>query len=186
MTRRFKSLLLVGSFATLVPVLASAKLSDAGDVEVTFEAAATGLTINGWSKRLTVSETDGKIKVTVPASSVKTGIGLRDKHLKGFIEAEKCPDISLEIPRSKLKFPENDKQTSGEAVGDFTLHCITKPMKFKYTARRTGSDFHVDATPEKAIDIREHGVRIPKYLGVVEVNPHVKLTKIKFKAREGS
>jgi polyisoprenoid-binding protein YceI len=175
--------LLVGALLTgaSLALSAAAKLSDAGDVDVRFLAKApAGLKISGTGSDLKASESDGKIEITVPVTNLETGIGLRDKHLRRYLESEKYPNAKLVVAKSKLSFPENDKDASGSATGDCTLHGVTKPLKFHYKANRTGSDYHVQALAK--IDIRKFDIEVPCYLGVC-VDPEVKL-KVKFKLRE--
>jgi polyisoprenoid-binding protein YceI len=156
-------------------------LEDAGDVEVRFLARGpAGMKINGDADTLKASEKHGTIEIEVPLGNIKTGIGLRDRHLKRDLETDKYPDAKLFISRKKLKFPENDKEVKASATGTFELHGVKKPIKFTYKALRTGSDFHVQALA--SVDIRDHGIEVPCYLGVC-VKPVVKL-KVKFKLRE--
>ncbi|MBK9001258.1 MAG: YceI family protein [Myxococcales bacterium] len=172
---------LSGLAAISVSLAASAALEDAGDVEVRFLAVGpAGMKINGEASELKAKEKNGKVTLEVPVTNLKTGIGLRDKHLKKYLEVGKYPSATLEIDRSKLKFPENDKTVRASATGSFTLHGVTKPLKFQYKALRTGSDYHVQALA--TVDIRDHDVEVPCYLGVC-VDPDVKL-KVKLKLRE--
>jgi len=174
--------LLIAVAALTLPLVAQAQFRDAGDSDVTFKAKGpAGMNIDGRAGDVKAEEKGGKLSIKVSAKSLKTGIGLRDKHLRGYIEADKCPDITFEVDRSKLKLPPDGKEITGEAPGNFTLHCVTKPMKFKYTAKRTGSDYHVQTTPTM-LDITAHDVKVPSYLGVT-VDKKVEL-KIKFKLRD--
>lgn len=162
-------------------VAASATLEDAGDVDVSFLAKGpAGMSIRGQASDLKAKEADGSVKITVPVSDLKTGIGLRDRHLKKDLEVSQYPDATLVVKRSDLTFPENDKDVRARATGDFTLHGVTKQLKFNYKALRTGSDYHVQALA--TIDIRDYKVEVPCYLGVC-VDPEVKL-KVKFKLRD--
>jgi polyisoprenoid-binding protein YceI len=164
-----------------VSFAASARLEDAGDVDVHFLATGPGgMKINGEGSDLKASETDGKLTIKAPLTNLKTGIGLRDKHLRNYLETSKYPDATLVIERSKLDIPENDKTSKGSATGNLTLHGVTKPLKFTYKALRTGSDYHVQGLA--TVDIRDYGIEVPCYLGVC-VEPEVKL-KVKFKLRE--
>jgi polyisoprenoid-binding protein YceI len=166
-----------------VTLVGHAKLKDAGDVDIEFHAIGPGgMKINGKAPGLTAAEDGGKLTASVPAAKLDTGIKLRDKHLREYLEAEKCPQIALSVDRQKLQFPEEGKELSAEATGTFTLHCQTKPLKFKYTAKRTGSDYHVSAVPASDIDIRDYGVKVPSYLGV-SVKPHVRFSA-NFKLRD--
>lgn len=174
--------LLSGAAALSVSLAASAALEDAGDTDVRFLAVGpAGMKINGEApSNLKAKESDGKLTITVPVHNLKTGIGLRDKHLKKYLEVSQYPNATLEIERSKLTLPENDQTVRSSATGSFTLHGVTKPLKFTYKALRTGSDYHVQALA--TVDIRDHKIEVPCYLGVC-VEPEVKL-KVKLKLRE--
>lgn len=179
--RRLVRTLLTGVAALSISLAASAALEDAGDVDVRFLAVGpAGMKINGEASDLSAKETDGKLTIKVPVTNLKTGIGLRDKHLKKYLEVSKHPNATLEIERSKLKLPEDGKSVRATATGSFTLHGVTKPLKFQYKAHRTGSDYHVQGLA--TVDIRDHDVEVPCYLGVC-VEPEVKL-KVKFKLRD--
>jgi polyisoprenoid-binding protein YceI len=180
MTRRSILVTIVFSILTF-SLVASARLVSAGDVDVRFLALGpAGMKINGKSGELNVEEKDGKIVHTAPLTNLKTGIGLRDKHLRGYLETDKYPNATLVVDKSKLTLPEDNKTSRGSATGQFTLHGVTKPLKFSYRAKRTGSDYHVQGLAD--VDIRDHKVEVPCYLGVC-VQPVVKL-KIKYKLRD--
>ena len=136
--------------------------------------------INGKGDKLKASEANGKIKISVPIDSLETGIGLRDKHLKRDLHAADHPDAILEVERSKLKEPEDKKTSSGSAKGKFTLNGKTKEISFRYKAKRTGSDYHVQG--RATVDIRDYDIEVPCYLGVC-VKPEVKIA-VKFKLRD--
>jgi hypothetical protein len=179
--KRSASVLLV-SLAVAAPLIAQARLKDAGDVNISFLAKGpAGMKIPGTAEEGGAKEEDGKIKLWANVSSMgKTGIGLRDKHMRGYLTAKDCDDkgkVVLTVDRSKVKVPDNDKTVEGSATGQLTLNCVTKPQAFKYKAKRTGSDYHVQALFD--VDIYEHDVK-PCYLGVcvdkdVKVNAKMKL-----------
>jgi polyisoprenoid-binding protein YceI len=178
--KRSASVLIVSALVA-VPLVAGARLHEAGDVDIRFQAKAIGLKINGTSDQGKAVEKDGKVTISVPTDSLKTGIGLRDDHLKGYLNAEKCTSITLTVDRSKLKFPDNDKEVESSASGEFTLNCQTKTKTFKYKAKRTGSDYHVQAMFD--VDIKDHGVAVPEYK-LVKVEKDVKV-KAQMKLRDG-
>jgi polyisoprenoid-binding protein YceI len=178
--KRSASVLIFSALAS-VTLVAGARLTDAGDIDISFQAKGpVGMKINGTSDKGKASEKDGKVTISVPTGSLKTGIGLRDNHLKGYLNADKCETITLVVDRSKLKFPEDGKEVEGSATGDFTLNCKTKSKPFKYKARRTGSDYHVQAMFD--VDIKDHDVAVPEYR-LVKVDKDVKV-KAKIKLRE--
>ena len=71
-----------------------------------------------------------KGKVTVSVASIKTGIDLRDEHMRsaGWLNAESFPEISFEIKEvSSVKSTEDNKLTA-KVTGNFTLHGVTKEV----------------------------------------------------------
>jgi polyisoprenoid-binding protein YceI len=175
-------MLSTAALATItVSLIASAKLKSISDQDVRFHAVGPGgLNINGSSGELSVDERDGRIVATAPLTNLKTGIALRDKHLRGYLATDKHPNATLTIEKSKLKLPDDNASVQSTAVGQLTLHGVTKPLKFSYKAKRTGSDYHVQGLTE--IDIRDYNVEVPCYLRVC-VKPDVKI-KVGFKLRE--
>lgn len=172
------SVLLVG--ATFA-VSAQAALSGIGESKVQFRAVGpAGLTIDGEGSSLSVVETDGLIAIEAPLTDLKTGIGLRDDHLKKALDTSKFPKAKLVVERSKLSLPEDNKELEASATAQLTLHGVTKPTKVSYKVQRTGSDYHVSGRTE--VDITDFGIEVPCYLGVC-VDKNVKI-KVKFKARE--
>jgi len=164
-----------------VSVIAHARLRAISDQDVKFHAVGPGgLQINGNSSELSVDERDGQIVATAPLTNLKTGITLRDKHLRGYLQTDKHPNATLTVEKSKLKLPDDNQTASGSATGQFSMHGVTKTLKFNYKAKRTGSDFHVQGLTE--VDIRDFKVEVPCYLGVC-VKPEVKV-KVAFKLRE--
>jgi polyisoprenoid-binding protein YceI len=68
--------------------------------------------------------------MSVDVSSLDTGIGLRNEHMRGMIEAEKYPTATfkltkLNVPGNKLK---RNAVVAGTVTGDFTLHGVTKTI----------------------------------------------------------
>lgn len=178
---RRRVVVLCSAAALCVAAGASAKFVSVGDEDVRFLAIGpAGMKINGKASDLKAKESDGKIEIRVPVNDLETGIGLRDKHLKGYLKASAHPEAILVVERSKLKMPEDKKTVTGSAKGKLTLKGVTKPMSFDYKAKRTGSDYHVQG--KATIDIRDHEIEVPCYLGVC-VDPEVKI-KVKFKLRD--
>ena len=131
---------------------------------VKFEAAGpAGLKINGESSGIRASEADGKVTLIAPTTQFRTGIGLRDKHLKEAIEADKHPDATLVIEKSAIKLPESGSST-GTATGALTLHGVTKSAPFTYTITRKGDTFQVHA--ELSVTLADYHIKKPCYLGV--------------------
>jgi polyisoprenoid-binding protein YceI len=75
----------------------------------------------------------GSVKVTVPVSSMKTGIELRDEHMRsaGWLDAEKYPEISFV---SQDVTHEDDGKWI--ARGTFTMHGVSKEMSVKVAVKQ--------------------------------------------------
>jgi polyisoprenoid-binding protein YceI len=167
--------------ALSLSAVASADFKLIDKPEVAFQVGGPGgLKIDGSSGDLKASEANGKLTLTAGVTNLKTGIGLRDEHLKRYIGAEKYPSATLVIDRSKLKLPDDNQESEGSVQADLTLHGVTKPVQVKYHAKRTGSDYHVQG--HTSIDITSFGIEKPCYLGVC-TDTEVKL-KAKFKLRD--
>ncbi len=170
------------SLASLTFVaLAHAGLYSIGDAHVSFLAGGpAGLKIEGSGSGLSTTEEAGVVVVTASTAGLKTGISLRDSHLKDAIKAEAHPKSILKVKRSALKFPEDKATVESSASGSMTLAGVTKPVSFSYKVERTGSDYHVQGLT--TIDITDFGIEKPCYLGVC-VDKDVKV-KVKFKVRD--
>ena len=75
------------------------------------------------------------LSATIDATSVSTGFGPLDKHIKNadFLEVETYPKITFTSTSVKKT---SDK--TADVVGDLTLHGVTKPVTFKTTLTHRG------------------------------------------------
>lgn len=69
-------------------------------------------------------------KVTVDVASMKTGIEMRDDHLKsaGWLDAEKYPEITFEIKIISDVKHSADNRLTGKVLGAYTMHGVTKDV----------------------------------------------------------
>jgi polyisoprenoid-binding protein YceI len=64
------------------------------------------------------------VTVTIETASIDTGIAKRDEHLRGeLFNVAKYPEITFKSRRVKQTGP-----NTGEIIGDFTMHGMTRPM----------------------------------------------------------
>ncbi|MEK7854960.1 MAG: YceI family protein, partial [Acidobacteriota bacterium] len=99
------------------------------------------------------------VQFTAKATSVDTGVGGRDTHLRSadFFEVEKFPELSF-------KSTKVEKKGSGWMVtGDFTLKGVTKTISFPFNIsgflpadQRSGGKMGI--TAETSINRRDYGV----------------------------
>lgn len=71
-----------------------------------------------------------KGKISVPVASIKTGIDMRDEHMRGagWLDAEKYPDITFEIIKvSDVKVVADNKLTA-KVTGNYTMKGVTKEI----------------------------------------------------------
>ncbi len=96
---------------------------------------------------------------------LKTGIDLRDEHMKEkYLETKKFPKAKLTI--NSLKVPANWDQTATsigeqEFSGTLELHGQERPVSGKYTLndkQEAQADFQIKLT--------EFGIEIPDYMGI--------------------
>lgn len=71
-----------------------------------------------------------KGRISVSTASIKTGIDLRDEHLRSadWLDADKYPEITFTIKSVKEVKQVTDNQLQIKVVGDFTLKGITKEI----------------------------------------------------------
>ncbi|MFT3774306.1 MAG: YceI family protein [Minicystis sp.] len=165
LTHRFRSQL-VGGAAVLAMVtfslIAAAKLNKTGSSSSGFKAAGpAGLNIEGKTSDLSVADDGTNVTITVPLGNITTGIELRDKHTKEYLETDKYPNATLVVARSALKLPDGGE---GDAKGKLTVHGQTKDVNFHYSAKKSGDTFDVKGTTR--ININDFGIKTPTYLGV--------------------
>ncbi len=158
--------LAVGGFVTA----ADAGLSKTGASEASFTARATGgMTIRGVTGDVRIEEQQGTIVVTVPLAGLKTGIGLRDRHLREkYLETDKHPNAELRVARSAIKFPDPGAAVSQNVTGSLSLHGTTRPTPFNYAARRDGSTYRVNGAMR--VNLQDFGIKTPSFMGVTVNN----------------
>jgi polyisoprenoid-binding protein YceI len=155
-----------------LPFVAQAALVRTGDALVQFTAVGPGgLRIVGKSGELQVSDAGPTLKLIVPLGGLKTGIELRDRHLRDkYLQVGQYPNAQLEVQRAALKQPAAGASVTAEAEGTLLLHGKSKPVRLKYTAQHEGARIKVEGGLR--IDMRDFGIPVPDYMGL-KVKPEV-------------
>lgn len=163
--KRAAALLFCLSIASAVTP-ADAKLSKEGTSEAYFVAKATGgMTIRGVTSDVRIDEQQGTIVVVVPLATLKTGIGLRDRHMREkFLETDKHPNAELRVPRSAVAFPDPGASVSKTLSGSLSLHGVTRATELNYAARRDGSTYRVNGALR--VGLKDFGIKTPSFMGV--------------------
>lgn len=160
-------------------LVAAAKLSQSGGGTATFHATAIGMSIDGKSSDVTVSDDGTTITVKVVLANVATGMDLRDRHTRDALEVGTFPNATLTVARSALKFPAG-ADTSGDATGSLKLHGKTKDVIFHYTA--SGSSDNITVKGTSRVTLGDFGITPPSYLGIT-VKPDVDIS-VSFSAKD--
>ena len=144
---------------------ASATLGNAHDTSVVAKTSATGgLKIQAETTELDESPT-GVVTIVIPLASLDTGIALRNRHLREkYLQVDKYPTAVLTVARSALEFPAPGANVTRSAPGTLTLHGVTKPVMFKYTAQHAGAENAVHGSVH--VNINDFGIPTPSFLGV--------------------
>lgn len=164
------------------PLAADAKLSRTGSPNVTFTAIGpAGMKIVGTTSDLNVDDDGQNVTVVVPLANLRTGISLRDRHMKEkYLQVQQYPNAELRVARSALRFPTGG-DTSGDAPGSMKIHGRTNPVTFHYVAHRNGGSISV--TGSVHVNMKDYGIDVPSYLGVT-VRPDVDVSA-RFDANDG-
>jgi polyisoprenoid-binding protein YceI len=172
---RLVSLSLV-SAAMLVAAVASAKLAKAGGGTSSFHAGGpAGMSIDGTSSDVNISDDGSTVTVTVGMNALTTGISLRDKHMKDALETDKFSSSSISVSRGSLKIPGTGAESSGDISGSMKLHGQSKNQSFHYSAKNDGGVISVTATT--TVNMSDYGIKPPSYLGVTVKNEVAVTTK---------
>ena len=172
-------LVLAATIAATIPSTAGAQLVRSGSPDLSFTATGpAGLNIVGKTSELTISDATTTITVTVPLSTLSTGIDLRDRHMKEkYLETGKYPTAVLQVEKAKLKVP-----TPGTDIeGKLSLHGVTRTVRVHYSAN--GSSDKATVTGTVHVNMKEFGINVPSYLGVT-VKPDVDVS-VQFDATDG-
>ena len=159
-----------------MPSLLAALLLAAGLVQATIDLPSTaevlispqgtaGLGIEGTAHELAFTERDGELVFRVPLAGVDTGIGLRNRHLRGYLDAARFPDAEVHVARAALVLPAPGKASESDVAGTFAVRGVSRPCSVHYRVDRGASGgYRVQSSIR--IDLRDFGVEVPSCLGV--------------------
>jgi polyisoprenoid-binding protein YceI len=120
---------------------------------------------------LGLAERGGDLVFQVPLAGLDTGIGLRNRHMRGYLDVTHFPDAELHVPRKAVALPPPGKPLEADAQGTLILHGISKPCSIRYRVEQgRQGEYRVHGTTR--IDIRDFGIDVPTYLGM-GVDPNV-------------
>lgn len=127
---------------------------------------AGGFKMVGKTATLTLEQDDKTLTLIVPLAELKTGIALRDRHMREkYLEVAKYPDVRLAVPLASLPSPAEGATVKGELKGLLSLHGKQQEIVFKYQAS-CGAQNLCTAKGSFTINIKDYGIVVPSYLGV--------------------
>jgi polyisoprenoid-binding protein YceI len=97
-----------------------------------------------------------KAELKVPVASMKTGNTTRDDHMRNaeWLEADKCADISFVVKSTKAIKSETQGEVTEHQVevsGDFTVHCISKPLTVPASIKVKGDKMKISTKFEVSL-----------------------------------
>jgi len=121
---------------------------------------------------LDLAEKKGKASITVPVKNLRTGIELRDEHLRSdqWLDAAKFPDITFATEGFDVAEKNKDKGIwEARVKGKFTMHGVAKDLEAPVRivtvpaekAKVLGEGSWVRVTTGFEVKLSDHGVKIP-------------------------
>lgn len=141
------------------------------DVDV---SASLGLSFKVHNDVVTYHVEDAGGVFDVGATSFKSGLSLRDEHLRRAIDASRFSKVTLTVPLQSVAIPVEDDSTSGDVIGHLQFHGVTKDVSVHYAAV-ADCEGHVGVKSTFDVDVTDFGVIPPTYMGV-SVKPVVHVT----------
>lgn len=145
-------------------------------INITFESQADIETIIGTTNaakgtvKADLEKWTGSVSLSVPVKSLKTGIDMRDEHLRSadWMDEKKFPEITFV---SKKVEPVRDAKNRVKATGDFTMHGVSKEMTVTVEWKELPAEAIEKAqfppgrwlkfSMEFPVKLADHGVKIP-------------------------
>lgn len=164
-------------------VMADDYTSNAAKGSLTFEAVGKPAMIKikgespGPKSILSHSKNTARLESTLELDQLKTGIDMRDEHMKEkYLETKKFPLAKLII--DNLALPESGEVKDQEFKGILTLHGKDSPVAGVFTMTKD----HI-AEAEFKIKLTDHGIEIPEYMGIKVAETVTVKTKIQFEKK---
>ena len=149
-------------------------------INITFDSNADIETIVGTTNKARgtvkadLEKGVGSVSLTVPVASLKTGIDMRDEHLRSdkWLDAEKFPEIKF---ASKKVEPVKDSKSKVKVTGEFTMHGVTKEVTVVVDWKELPAEAVKKAqfpegrwlkfSTEFPVKLSDYGVAIPEGVG---------------------
>jgi polyisoprenoid-binding protein YceI len=174
--------------ATNAPQAAAAEVKD-GSVTFDVETNIFAVSVHGESKEL-----DGKVRVhesatglrlehieaVVPVKSLKTGMKLRDDHMRKYIfqtPEGQVPDVRFTAERAECSQGNASAETKCVASGQLAIRGTARPFVIELAVVRENDGFRV--TGDGIVKLSAYGIERPSQFGVKtadDVKLHLELS----------
>jgi polyisoprenoid-binding protein YceI len=119
----------------------------------------------------------------VRVSEMRTGIALRDRHLREAMTADSFPTVRFDLVEVRPGATSGDT-TTASFEGRLTLDGVTRPVRARGMVVATPTGVDVEAT--FPVDMRDYGIVPPVRALVLRVAPDVDVTaRLSFRAAAG-
>lgn len=149
--------------------------------EVGFKATSRFMNANGKFSRFAgdvvvdpKDPTTAKVRVTIEAASIDTGIGMRDNHLRSsdFFDVERFPTVTFESQRVEMA------GRRATVTGRLTMHGVTREIVAPVDVQM--SETALVATGELVLNRNDYGINYSSFLNPIGNDVRVTFT---FRAR---
>ena len=168
--RRQLSLFAFGLLLTTGGLVKAGINNPSGAAVLVSVQGSAGLRVEGVTHELLLTEREGDLVFRVPLAGLDTGIGLRNRHMRGYLDAAHFPDAELHVRRKGVAFPSPGKIAELDTRGTLTLHGVSRPCSIHYRVeQQQPGEYRVHGTTR--IDIRDFGIEVPAW--GVRIDPNV-------------
>jgi polyisoprenoid-binding protein YceI len=148
-------------------------------VELWFDAKASLGAFRGISKVAHGQISGGTSLATVqgfvemPATSLSTDNGLRDKDMRKTLEVEKFPVVRYDLDSVHVR-AETPDSAQIELIGRMTIHGVTLPLRIPATMRRQGGELRVTGGCD--LFLPAYGVtKLKRMLGMLSMDKTIRM-----------
>ncbi|MHB2019694.1 MAG: YceI family protein [Candidatus Xenobia bacterium] len=181
-----KLMWLVLLLSLVVPVYAASQtyvVNDPRD-QMTWEGKAHGETIHGRTPQVKGQMTGNpqditdhpQIQISADLASMQTGNGSRDSKMRSVLECDKYPTVTWTLKRlvtTSSKTLVDGTPVQMQAIGDCTLHGVTREVPVQVTVTPAGNTLHVAGT--LAVNLNDYQVQVPRFL-FFTMDPTINIT----------
>jgi polyisoprenoid-binding protein YceI len=162
--------LLAGCLVLLAPAVSNALYAKAGEssVRATVSASA-GISFVAKAADLRVADDGATVTFAVPVAALKTGIGMRDSHLREHLEESKFPDVTFSIARADVRLPPAGGSLDAAVRAAVTMHGVSRAEQVAYSIAAVTGGYRVHVE-KLVLRLSDYGVRPASFAGVTVKN----------------